>query len=219
VILKATTLLVLMLFGSCTAQTPNESSLIDTKKLLERFHRETISAVMTAPKDSIVREIERLKPTAELRTLYDRHDPSVLILGSFWAEVCQAVGADMCVPRLIRDLRDSDARVKAFACENLEILKPPSAVAPLTDALKDKQAVPGYLGNPDVAVFAAQALAAFGYADGIDSMLAHAEREGRDWYLTYERTFQQISGQKLPRDLKLWRRWFQEHRKGLKYAP
>jgi len=174
---------------------------------------------MTAPADSAVQEIAQLKPTAELRTLYDRHDPTVLILGSFWANVCQAVEPGMCEPGLIRDLKHSDARVKAFACDNLGILKPPSAVAPLTEALKDRAEVPGYLGKPDVASFAAQALAAFGYADGIDSMLAHAAREGDEWYVTYERTFQQLSGQKLPRDLKLWRKWFQDHKATLKYAP
>jgi hypothetical protein len=198
-------LLLLVFFDLCAAQTPNALDVIKTKDLLEQFHRETLSAVSTDPENSVTRVIARIKPTAELRVLFDRHDRAVLELGPFWADVCRAVGAAMCVPGLIRDLGDSDARVKAFACENLAVLKPESAVASLKSALKDTQIVPGYAGSPGVAVFAAQALASYGYADGIDSMLAHAEREGGDWPLSYKRIFERLSGRKFPTDLRLAR--------------
>lgn len=219
-ILKTTGLLLLLLFpGLGAAQTPNVLDVIKTKTLLEDFHRETISAFRTPPESSVVRQIARLKPGAELLVLYDRHDESVLKLGPFWARVCRAVDPAMCVAGLIRDLRDSDARVKAFACENLAVLKPLSAVAPLKATLKDTETVPGYSGNPPVALFAASALASFGYADGIDFLLDQAEKDDKYWHVSYETTFQRLSGRKFPRDLQLWRKWFREHRKALKYAP
>ena len=219
-IVKSTGLLFLLLFpGLGAAQTPSVLDVIRTRNLLEQFHRETISALITPPESSVLREIARLKPAAELRILSDRHDPSVLKLGSFWAQVCRAVDPGMCVTGLIQDLKDSDARVKAFACENLAVLKPPSALAPLKAALKDKETVPGYAGHPPVGLFAASALASFGYADGIDLMLAQAERLGNFWHLSYESTFEQLSGRKFPGDLQLWRKWFRDHRKALKYAP
>ena len=218
--MKAIALLVLLLFpGLGAAQTPSVLDVIRTKNLLEQFHRETISAFRTPREHSVVRTIARLKPAAELRTLYDRHDPSVLELGSFWATVCRAVDPDMCVAGLIPDLKHSDPRVKAFACENLEVLKPQSAVAPLKAALKDTETIPGYSGSPSVAVFAARALASYGYADGIDLVLAHAERQGEYWHLSYEDIFERLSGRKFPRDLEHWSRWFRDHRKALKYAP
>jgi hypothetical protein len=175
--------------------------------------------MMIPPEQSVMREIERAKPVAELRELSDRNDRSVLALGGFWARVCTAVDPSICIPDLIRDLKDSDPQVKAFACENLGILKPPSAVTPLKEALKDTEIVPAYAGSPEVAVLAAQALVSFGYADGIEVMLAHAEREGSDWSLSYKKSFGQLSGEKFPKDLRVWRRWFQEHRSTLKYAP
>lgn len=218
--MKAIALLVLLLFpGLRVAQTPNVLDVIRTKNLLEEFHRETINAFRTPPEQSVVRTIARIKPAAELRILYDRHDPTVLELGSFWARVCQAVDDDMCVAGLIPDLKHSDPRVKAFAAENLAVLKPPSAVAQLKAALKDTEVVPGYMAGTPVALFAASALASYGYADGVDFLLDEAERQGKYWYVSYEKTFQRLSGQKLGRDLELWRKWFRDHRKALKYAP
>lgn len=220
--LEATVWLLLMAFlafgQECFAENSNEVSLNNTKMLLKEFYRETISSSRISPENSVLRKIERVKPRSELLTLYDRKDPSVFILGSFWAQVCQSVDPSICIPGLIRDLKDEDAKVKAFACENLSVLKPQSAVMPLRAALEDHEIVPDYSGNADVSLFAAIALASFGYADGIDLMLDRAERQGEYRYLTYENIFEQLSGQKFPRDLKRWREWFRDHKSRLNYT-
>ena len=205
------TFLIILLGSGCT-RSLGKPNLSSTKQLLQEYRTETLSSDINPSKPSVLGEFRKLKPEKELLLLYRQRDKTVLDLGgTFWGIVCKEVNPSAFVPSLIKDLNHNDPRMRAFACDALGYLDEQSPVPYLKEKLEDKIIVPGYAGNPPVAVFAASALAFLGHPDGIKILLAHAENDPEYWHIWGLPHFKWFSNKDFGKDLQQWKNWFKDN--------
>lgn len=182
-----------------------------TLKLLDEYYRETVQSVDDPGKPDALDKLRRMKPVAELLSLYAQRNEGVLRLrGEFWATVCVAVGPAAFVKPLLASLRDRDPRWRSLSAEALGALREEAAIPDLLALLGDGETVPGVAGEPTVAVFAASGLAKLGRPDGVQLLLSHAAAN-KHWPLMFLDDFRGLSGQDFGENLEAWKDWFRSH--------